>query len=223
MNIYADDFVGFPTMETKTSAIATTMADFEAAKGTPSNETVSHDHYVIACTPNTATITHRNVIQVPRGSSGGPETYYSRSVHFLEKRGGTWQAVSNAGGPLDDQTTLWYLDKDWTNAIRNRDKAWFESSFAPAFGSVSSLTGEIMNRSQDIADTVNSKDTLDVVQSTDTSIRIDGDTAIVNGIFHTKGRDEKGVAFDRRSRYTDTWIKRNGRWHPLATAGTVIP
>jgi ketosteroid isomerase-like protein len=54
-------------------------------------------------------------------------------------------------------------------------------------------------------------------------IRMDGNTAIVTGVFRTKGKDEKGVAYDRKIRFTDTWIKRDGRWQAWATAGSIIP
>jgi len=35
-------------------------------------------------------------------------------------------------------------------------------------------------------------------------------------------KDEQGKAFDRRTRFTDTFIKRDGRWQVWATQGTVI-
>jgi len=59
---------------------------------------VTPDHYVITCTPLTATITHRNSFIDP--STKLPA--YSRSVHFLEKQGNSWKAVSNTGAALTD-------------------------------------------------------------------------------------------------------------------------
>ena len=37
-----------------------------------------------------------------------------------------------------------------------------------------------------------------------------------------KGKDEKGAAYDRKIRYIDTWIKRDGHWLALASAGANI-
>jgi ketosteroid isomerase-like protein len=54
------------------------------------------------------------------------------------------------------------------------------------------------------------------------NIRIDGNNAIITGIFRTKGKDDKG-AFDRKTRYTDVWIRRDGRWQAWSSQGTVIP
>src|SRR5688572_3912413 len=223
MAIYADDYSSVANTETKTSAITAAMADFEAEKAKPSGSKVTHEHYVIACTPATATITHRNTAWTPGTGGGKPSAAFSRSVHVLEKRDGRWQVVSNAGGSLDDYATLRYLDQDFNDAIFKRDRGWFEHNYSPNFGSVSSSSARVMSRSADIDDTINDKSKYDLVESTDTQIRIDGAVAIVNGVFRMKGTNEKGVATDRRIRYTDTWIKRDGRWQVLASAGTTMP
>ena len=216
--IYADDYVGFPAMEVKASAINNTMRTFERNKANPPTSNTTYDHYMISCTPVSATITHRNTTVTKTGS-----TTYSRSVHILEKRGGKWQVVSNAGNALDDNAVLWYLEQDWNDATPKRDKAWFEKNYAADFTGVSSMTGKLSNKAEDIADLMNDKGTLDLTETTDMDIRIDGSTAIVTGIYRTKGKDDKGVAYDRKSRFTDTWIRRDGRWQAWASAGAIIP
>ena len=55
------------------------------------------------------------------------------------------------------------------------------------------------------------------------NIRIDGRFAVITGTFRLKGKDEKGTAFDRKMRYTDTWIKRDGRWQAWSSQGTNMP
>jgi ketosteroid isomerase-like protein len=224
MNIYADDYAGLPGMQSKTSAIDATMRTFEQNKANPAGaDKVTYDHYIITCTANTATVTHRNTVWTPEGAGGKPETFYTRSVHVLEKRGGAWQVVSNAGNDLDDYAVLWYLEQDWNNAIWKKDKAWFEKTYAPDFTSISSQTAKVMSRSEDIADTMNDKSTYDLVETTGMNIRIDGNFAIVTGTFRVRGKDEKGAAIDRKTRYTDTWIKRDGRWQAWSSHGTNIP
>ncbi len=221
MNIYADDYMGLPGMQGKTAAIDGTMKAFEDNKKNPNPDKITHEHYYISCTPNTATITHRNTIWTADGTGGKPETFYTRSVHFLEKRGGKWQVVSNAGGnSLDDYGTLWYLEQDWNDAVWKQDKAWFEKNYASDFTSISGSSATLMNRAQDIADTVDPKVKMELAETTDMNIRVDGDKAIVTGVFHTKGTDEKGAAFDRKVRYTDVWIKRDGRWQAWSSQGT---
>jgi ketosteroid isomerase-like protein len=200
------------------------MATFERNKANPAGaDKVTYDHYRISCTPVTATITHRNTIWTPTGEGGKPATFYARSVHVLEKRGGKWQVVSNAGHDLDDYMTLGYLEQDWNNALLKRDKDWFDKNYAADFSSVSSTSAKLMNKAADIADTLDDKGTMELAETSDLDIRIDGRTAVITGIFRTKGKDDKGAAYDRRLRFTDTWIRRDGRWQAWATAGTNIP
>ena len=224
MAIFADDYVGLPGMQGKAASIDATMRTFERNKANPAGaDKVTADHYIISCTPLTATVTHRNTVWTPDGEGGKPETFYTRSVHFLEKRDGKWQVVSNAGNDLDDYAVLWYLEQDWNNAVWKKDKAWFEKNFAADFTSISSTSAKVMSREEDIADTVNDKSTFDMVETTGMNIRIDRNFAIITGTFRLKGKDEKGAAFDRKLRYTDTWIRRDGRWQAWSSQGTMIP
>jgi ketosteroid isomerase-like protein len=222
--IYADDYLGLPGMQGKAAAIDSTMRTFEKNKANPDGaDKVIYDNYIVSCTPLTATITHRNTVWTPNGTGGKPESFYTRSVHVLEKRGGKWQVVSNAGSGLDDYDVLWYLEQDWNNAVLTKNKAWFEKNYASDFTSISSGSAKLLNKQEAIADDMDPKVTMELVETTGMNIRIDGNTAIVTGNFRMKGKDEKGAAFDRKLRYTDTWIKRDGRWQAWASQGTLIP
>ena len=223
MAIYADDYMGLPTMQGKASAIDATMTTFERNKANPAGANkVTASHYIISCTPVSATVTHRNTVWTPDGAGGKPETFYSRSVHIFEKRNGKWQVVSNAGNDLDDYAILWYLEQDWNEAIWKKDRSWFEKNYAADFTSISSTTAKVMSRAEDIADTVDDKGTNDLVETTGMNIRIDGNYAVITGTFRVAGKDAKGMAFDRKIRYTDTWIRRDGRWQAWSSQGTPI-
>jgi ketosteroid isomerase-like protein len=222
-NIYADDYMGLPGMQAKGPAIDGAVAAAEKAKANPdpNPDKVTYDHYLITCTANSATITHRNTVWTAEGTGGKPETFYTRSVHVLEKRNGKWQVVSNAGGGLEDHEVLWDLEQDWNDAVLKKDKAWFEKNYASDFTSVSGTEGKLMNKAEDIADTMDPKLTMEQVETTGMNIRVDGGRAIVTGVFHTKGTYD-GKPFDRKVRYTDTWIRRDGRWIAWASQGTPI-
>lgn len=223
MAIYADDFTALPDGMGKQGAIDAAVANAAKNKANPTPDKVTHEHYRISCTPNSAIITHRNTIWTADGEGGKPETFYTRSVHSLEKRGGKWLVVGNAGNDLDDYGVLWYLEQDWNDAVWHKDRSWFEKNYAPDFFSVSSMTGKVMDRKADIDDSANDKSTFDMVETTGMNIRMDGNTAQVTGIFHLKGKDEKGAAFDRKIRYIDTWVKKDGRWWAWSSQGTNLP
>lgn len=224
MSIYADDYMGMTGMQGKTATIEGTMKTFERNKANPAMaDKVTHDGYMISCTPNSGTITHRNIVWTPNGTGGKPETSWTRSVHFLEKRGGKWQVVSNTGGGvMDDYMTLGYLEQDWNNASLKRDKGWFEKNFAADYTSISSRNAALTNKAEDIAEAVKPAGD-DWNELSELNIRVDGNTAIVTGVNHVKGKDDKGVAYDLKARFTDTWIKRDGHWQAWATQGTRIP
>ncbi len=219
MNIYADNFMALPAMTGKATAIENTMADFERNQANPQNNgDVTYDRYLMSCSGNSATVTHRNIFS----SNDGSRELWSRSVHVMEKKNGKWQVVSTTGHAMDDNMILYYMDQDWTEANRTRNKDWFEKNFASDFTSISSSTGKLYNKAEDIAGTMDEKGTVEMTESTDVNIRVDGNSAVITGIYRWKGKDEKGVAYDNRVRYTDTYIKRDGRWQVWATAGSAI-
>ena len=222
--VYADDYMSIPQMMNKMATVEDTMKSFERDKANPQMaDKITHDNYMITCTPLTATITHRNVVTIMNGAGGKEETFWTRSVHVLEKRGGKWQVVSNAGNGLDEYDTLAYMEMDWNNAYKMRDAAWFERNYAGDMTEVDSSDGKIVGKKAAIAAMNADKSVIEwmMIEALDT--RVEGNTAIVTSILHAKGRDEKGAAFDRRTRYTDTFIKRDGRWMVWASQGTRIP
>jgi len=222
--IYADDYTGLPGMENKTKTIEDTMAQFEADKKNPPPEyKLTHDNYMITCTPGSAVITHRNVYAGKNPASGKEEEVWSRSVHFLEKRGGKWQVVGNSGNNLDEYAILGYMERDWNNAYIKRDMSWFEKNFAADYSNVSSGTGKFYTKAAEIAEYKTDKSVTESADLSEMNIRIDGNTAIVTLVNHIKGRDDKGQPFELRVRNTDTFIKRDGRWQVWATQGTRIP
>lgn len=67
------------------------------------------------------------------------------------------------------------------------------------------------------------KSVVESIELSETSVRVDGNMAVVTGVNRVRGRDEQGRPFDRRIRFTDTFIQRDGHWQVWATQGTTIP
>ena len=222
--IYADDFLDLAMDAAGTDraqSIAGAMADAAANRGKPATEKTVPDHYAIHCTGTSAIITHRNTI-TGTGEDGKAWTQYRRSVHMLEKRKGGWQVVSNAGHRLGDAGQLYFMEQDWNDADVNHNVAWFERNFAYDYSSVSSRTGALSDKAEDVADARAPKFKLTSAELSEVDVRVAGDTAVVTGVNHVKGTDDKNQAFDRRIRFTDTFVKRDGRWQVWATQGTAI-
>lgn len=225
-NYYTDDFRGLSpsgTMLTKAQTIENAIRQAELNKANPqAAPSNKYDFYDITCNANTAVISHR-VATTTRRSDGKEQTQYSRAVHFLEKRGGNWMMVSTAGHALDDTAQLLYAQREWNEASKSRDAAWFERNFADEATFVSYGTGALHTKAEWISSFKNSKTALDSLEPSDVSVRVEGNTAIVSGILHLKGRDENGQPLDHRFRFMDAYVKRDGRWQVVAAQGTRIP
>jgi ketosteroid isomerase-like protein len=53
------------------------------------------------------------------------------------------------------------------------------------------------------------------VEIPEMKIRMHGDTAVVTGIYHEKGVDNR-QAYDYHDRFTDVWMKKAGKWRLVA-------
>ena len=80
-----------------------------------------------------------------------------------------------------------------------------------------------MNKAAAMADMRGDKSVVESIEFIEANARVDGNTAVVTGIFRDRGRDDSGKPYERRVRFTDTWIKRDGRWQVWATQGLVMP
>jgi ketosteroid isomerase-like protein len=80
MAILADDYTGLPAMQNKMQNIEAAIATAEYSRANPNMaDKVSHDNYLISCTPGSAVITHRNIVTTKIGAGGKEETFWTRS------------------------------------------------------------------------------------------------------------------------------------------------
>lgn len=219
--IYADDYSNLSpgaAVDRKTAIDeAVEQAEKDRAKSEPAAGP-KHDFYVVNCTGNSATITHRNT--VTSGTGDTAKTLYTRSVHQMEKIGGKWKVVSDMGHPLGDGGQVRYMDLEWNIAELTADKAWFERNLADDYSGVSSLDGALEDKEKFLAEF--GKNKTSVAETRELDVRVDGDRAIATGLYLNQGTDEKGAKFDRRTRFTDVFIKRDGRWQIWSSQGTQV-
>lgn len=165
-----------------------------------------------------AVMTH---ITVGKGEYKGKSfTDYSRSMHIWMKRGGRWQVVASEGNPMPDANVLRHIEREWEDANKNKDKAWFERNLADEYTAINAR-GKMFNKTEDIADTLSNADTITSAELSNMQVRVHGDTAVVTGRLHRVGKDKNG-AFDRNFMFTDTFVKRDGRWQVIATQATFV-
>jgi ketosteroid isomerase-like protein len=112
------------------------------------------------------------------------------------------------------------LEDQWTTALVNRDARTFDQLLAPNF--VYTENNEVMSRG-DVIKSVNGSDRVTWARNEGMKLHDFGDVQVITGVLHLKGTGNKGVAFDKRYRFTDTWQKQSGRWRIIAAQDYLIP
>ncbi len=115
-----------------------------------------------------------------------------------------------------------YRRLKWTGTVESDESCWFERNYAPFASDISGMTGGIETKSQTVESARSNKRTFDLLELSELNVRVEGDVAVVTGVNHAKGKDATGKPFDQRFRFTDTYLKRDGRWQVWATQGTEI-
>jgi hypothetical protein len=107
------------------------------------------------------------------------------------------------------------FEHDACKAFLDADPAALERVLTPDF-TLTLFNGEVSTRENEIAELRTGRVHYDVFENYDMKARIYGDNmAVVLGKTRVKGTAE-GKSFDRVVQFTDTLIKRDGRWQLAA-------
>ena len=80
-------------------------------------------------------------------------------------------------------------------------------------------TGRVTNKAQDKADLSSGDLKFQSMDLSDLTIHVYGNTAVAAGTNTVKGT-YKGQDISGKYRFTDTWVKRNGKWQVAASQST---
>jgi ketosteroid isomerase-like protein len=147
-----------------------------------------------------------------------------RSVYSGEPRseGVDKMLGDNVSRSHDDGSALLRMEHEWNEALRTRDVAWFERNLAADVTDISSRNGSLHTKAQDIEALKADKTVYESLELSDLRARVEGNAGVVTGVNHIKGRDEQGQPFDVRLSFTDTYIRRDGRWQVWASQHTRV-
>ena len=118
------------------------------------------------------------------------------------------------------EQALFKLEDDFTKAVVKRDAAALRKLVAPKW--VYSDESGVMDREAGIRAFTSGPETVSEASNADMKAMVYGDAAVVIGILQVKGRGPSGP-FTRRYRYTDTWVKLDGRWQCVAAQDYLMP
>ena len=110
-------------------------------------------------------------------------------------------------------------EEEWTRGLVARDAKMFDRLLAPGF--VYTEDAGVMSR-DDVIASATGEDTASWAGNEGMKVHDFGNTQIITGVLHVKGRNKSGP-FDRRYAFTDTWQNRDGNWQLIGAQDYVIP
>ena len=120
-----------------------------------------------------------------------------------------------------DARTLLQLEDSWASALVKRDRATFERLLADEF--VYTENDQMMDRAAVLNSIVAGTDTVQAAHNEAMQVHRYGPvTAVVTGWLIVGGHGTSGE-FLHRYRFTDTWVKRGGRWQIVAAHDYIAP
>ena len=104
------------------------------------------------------------------------------------------------------------------DAFRDGDVAYLQSFLAADF-TLTDSSGDVTTRAQNLDEVRRREPRYEVFRNHDMKVRLYGETALVNGITTVKGVAQ-GETFAADFQFTDTLIRRDGRWLMVASHAT---
>ena len=120
-----------------------------------------------------------------------------------------------------DSTKIIAMENLWNRAEMDNDAHAVQLLLADDFV-MTVAEGTLYNKAQTIASVADKSYRPEALQSNGLVVHSYGNTAVVTGAYYEKGMD-KGKPWERRGRFTDTWMNLNGRWQCIASHFSVPP
>ena len=130
------------------------------------------------------------------------------------------QQYSSDQAPTPDERAVLGLEEAWAKAVVKRDAATFKRLLAPGF--VYTEDARVMTGGELTREVVSGTDTVTEARNEGLRTHTYGNTMVVTGWLIMRGRSA-GKPFERRYRFTDTWLKRNGNWQIIAAQDYLVP
>ncbi|HXG91649.1 MAG TPA: nuclear transport factor 2 family protein [Blastocatellia bacterium] len=137
-----------------------------------------------------------------------------------DKKSSDATTPATSASPVEQE--LLKLEREWLDAYTNRNAAAMERIEADDF-TITYPDGRVLTKADEVASmkTPAPAGPRPALSTEDTRVRVYGDTAVVTGVLIQK-MTNNGHETTIRERYTDVYVKRNGRWQAVASQLTRI-
>ena len=115
---------------------------------------------------------------------------------------------------------LTQLSNSWGKASLAKDTAFLKSIWADDFSYIDA-DGTVRDEKANLALYASSTDTYTSAGLTAFNVRVYGKNfAVTDGDDRYVGKDKDGKPFEKKGRFTNVWIRKNGKWQVVAGHGT---
>ena len=115
----------------------------------------------------------------------------------------------------NDEQVIKQLEQEWAEALQKRDQAAIDRIVARDW-MLTDPEGALITKGQADADLNSGALKFESFKLDAMTVRVYGDTAVVHGL-ETEKSSYKGKDTSGQYRFTDVFVKRNGRWQAIAT------
>ena len=112
------------------------------------------------------------------------------------------------------------LERMWNEAQVNHDSAALANMIGDKFVNTE-WDGEVSERGKFLADIADPHFNPSSLNIQDVKVILYKDTAVVAGIYHTRGTIQ-GKPYEHRGRFTDTWVFQDNRWLCVASHTSLL-
>jgi ketosteroid isomerase-like protein len=119
-----------------------------------------------------------------------------------------------------DESRILLLENAWNKAEERKDVRALDELLANTLA-YTDYDGTFMNKSQFLASVKDTTDKPEQIVNENVTVQVYGGSAVVAGAYHEKGTS-RGKPYQRRGRFTDTWVNQNGTWQCVASQSTLF-
>jgi len=112
------------------------------------------------------------------------------------------------------------LEHLWNEAQVNRDSRALAGMIGDKFVNTE-WDGEVSERGKFLADIADPEFKVSLLNIQDVKVILYQDTAVVTGIYRTKGTHQ-GKVFEHTGRFTDTWVLEDTKWECVASHTSLL-
>jgi ketosteroid isomerase-like protein len=129
-------------------------------------------------------------------------------------------AAQQRAKPRGEEGRIIALESAWDQAEQNKDATALTNILADDLVYVD-YDGSISTKQQFLADVKSADITGEQINNEGVTVHMYNNVAVSTGIYRDKGI-EKGKPFQRRGRFTNVWLNRNGKWECIASQSTLL-